>query len=275
MIEINVNTGTIRWGGYELSVQLTHEQFVAEYPSLQLSDTGYREGGMVWHKYKLPPQKIGDFSVPASLSFVNKLIVGLVIVPERLPRLLTENWQTQLRWIIDAREFLKCHFGKPHTVEISHLLAEEDYLPVELTSQFQDWRYTFDWGIARLCHESLDWEDHLGIGYHRSQQIQTWGEFIKQVELQIQNAEQFEKDCVSSMRLMLEVLQQISSDLDYQRCLPNVGCRSMGLQLPNSRTLVIRISQSRYKHLILQRTDSVDRYIVTMSELNEQLSKML
>jgi len=276
MIEIDAKTGRINWGNYELSIRLTHEEFVTQYPSIQLSNTRYREGGEVLHQYNLPPQKIGRFLFPAKLSFVNRFIVGIFLDSESLPLLTADNWQIQLNWIIDAREFLKNQLGEPHQVERSHLLDEEHYLPVELTSQFQDWRYIFDWGIVRLGHESLDWVDHVGFRYHRSQQVRTWEEFIQQVELQIQNAEQFEKDCVPSLKFLPEVVQQISSDFDYQTHLPNVGCRSMGLNIANSRSVLgIRISRSKHRHLILRRTDSVDRYIVPMEELNNQLLKML
>ena len=276
MIEIDAKTGRIKWGDCELSVRLTHEEFVAQYPSIQLSNTRYSEGGIVLHQYNLPPQQIGRFSFPAKLSFKNGFIVGILVDSESLPIPDDDNWQVQLNWILDAREFLTSQLGEPHQVERSPLLDEENYLPVELTSQFQDWHYTFDWGTARLGHESLDWVDHVGFGYHHSQQVRTWEEFIKQVELQIQNAEQFEKDCVPSLKFMLEVVQQISSDFDYQTHLPNVGCSGMGLNIANSRsTLWGRISQAKHRHLILQRTDSVDRYIVPIEELNNQLLKML
>jgi hypothetical protein len=276
MIKINAKSGGIKWGDCDLSLRLTHEEFLRQYPSIQLSNTRYSEAGNIWHRYNLLPQEIGRFSTPAKLSFKNGFIVGIFIDSESLPILTADNWQGQLNWILDARELLTSQLGEPHQVERSHLLAEEDYLPIELTSQFQEWRYIFEWGIVHLGHESLEWVDHVGFRYHRSQQIRTWEEYIKQVEIQILNAEQYEKDCVPSLKFMLEVVKQISSDFDYQTHLPGVGCRSMGLKIANSRsTLGVRISQAKHRHLILQRTDSVDSYTVPVEELNNQLLKML
>jgi hypothetical protein len=224
LIEINRETGTVIWDNFRLHPHLTHDEFVQQYPTIEVHRNIYNIGGIHDTVYQFPKINIGDnFLTPYAryenhrLSHVGFDVDELIYNEYRYSKDQSDRAMI-VRQLYDTsdklRKLLITHLGQPHENKKIFDANFWDF-KIKFTDDdiqaIQGWSYRFEWGVA---YSNCSYDDfgklNLGIGvfYFEFFQINTWEIFAAECDTRIRNEQEQNRDVAEllAMRLLIDIL---------------------------------------------------------------------
>lgn len=235
MIDINRETGTVTWDGFTLHPQLTHDEFVQQYPLIKPKHDIMLFSGIQRRIYDLTPIKIDNYALIPQAIYDNSILDSLSFTRDDDEYSEDDLGMPELaHWGKNIHHWLTVQFGEPHKTRPASFFDEDDFLTPEEIPYLETWTYNFKWGSVGFHYDCVRTVAYIFIHYDYHKQVDTWEKLAQECDLRIQKDQEINGKLLGHLVMIRALIDPLSPLFDYQTVKPMIADGKIHFSLNNN-----------------------------------------